>query len=322
MPWFSDPFCVMFHLVSICCLVQHHLLSVPKSVLPTHVSAVLTPWHTGVNGFWLVGLQAWLWVRYSEFPFIFMGSSTVTWLLCPSGGMGAVWLSWLCNTLSMGAKWLSWLCNTVSMGAVWLSWLCNTLSMGAEWLSWLCNTVSMGAVWLSWLCNTLSMGLNGWAGCAILWVWGLNGWAGCVFDTLSFPTSLRAPSSVTWLLHPSDSMGAEWLSWLCVEFSRLCYVALQHVPFSKLSGWGDFSLGVDMVSDSTSCSFEWECKPRSCVCVHTSLCTDSTDLDIHVLDRWMPATKTHSACTIHENGMWLTLLWDKIQSHTQKSHKK
>ena len=57
-----------------------------------------------------------------------------------------------------------------------------------------------------------------------------------MFDTLSFPRSLGAPSPVTWLLYPSEGMGAEWLSWLCAEFSRLCDVALQFEPFSKLSG--------------------------------------------------------------------------------------
>ena len=32
---------------------------------------------------------------------------------------------------------------------------------------------------------------------------------------------------------------------------------------------------------------------------------DSKDPDIHVLDKWMLATKTHLACTIHKDGMWL-----------------
>ena len=38
--------------------------------------------------------------------------------------------------------------------------------------------------------------------------------------------------------------------------------------------------------------------------------TDSKDPDIHVIDGWMPATKTHPACTFYENGMWLTLWLD------------
>ena len=49
----------------------------------------------------------------------------------------------------------------------------------------------------------------------------------------------------------------------------------------------------------------WEYKPRSSLCTHTFHHTDSTDPDIHVQDGWMPATKTHPACTIHENQMWL-----------------
>ena len=40
--------------------------------------------------------------------------------------------------------------------------------------------------------------------------------------------------------------------------------------------------------------------------MHTITCIpsqDSKDPDIHVLDGWMPATKSHPACTIHEDGM-------------------
>ena len=51
-------------------------------------------------------------------------------------------------------------------------------------------------------------------------------------------------------------------------------------------------------------SLGWEYKPRSSLCTHAFHCTDSKDPDIHVLDRWIPATKTHPACTIHEDGMW------------------
>ena len=52
-------------------------------------------------------------------------------------------------------------------------------------------------------------------------------------------------------------------------------------------------------------SFGWEYKPRSSLCIHAFHRTDSKDPDIHVLDGWMPATKTHPARTIHEDGMWL-----------------
>ena len=52
-------------------------------------------------------------------------------------------------------------------------------------------------------------------------------------------------------------------------------------------------------------SFRWEYKPRSSLCTHEFHCTDSKDSNIHVLNGWMPATKTHPACTIHKDGMWL-----------------
>ena len=52
-------------------------------------------------------------------------------------------------------------------------------------------------------------------------------------------------------------------------------------------------------------SFWWEYKPRSRLCTHAFHHTDSTDPDIHVLDGWMPATKTHPTCTIHKDRMWL-----------------
>ena len=52
-------------------------------------------------------------------------------------------------------------------------------------------------------------------------------------------------------------------------------------------------------------SFRWEYKPRSNLCTHAFHGTDSKDPDVHVLDGWMPTTKTHPARTIHEDGMWL-----------------
>ena len=44
---------------------------------------------------------------------------------------------------------------------------------------------------------------------------------------------------------------------------------------------------------------------RGLVCTHMHFTqnTDSKDPDIHVLDGSMPATKTHPAHTIHEDGM-------------------
>ena len=60
-----------------------------------------------------------------------------------------------------------------------------------------------------------------------------------------------------------------------------------------------------IVLGSVEYSFGWEYKPRSCLCTHAFHRTDSKDPDFHVLDGWMPATKTYPARTIHEDGMWL-----------------
>ena len=51
-------------------------------------------------------------------------------------------------------------------------------------------------------------------------------------------------------------------------------------------------------------SFRWEYKPRSSSWTHVFHRTDSKDPDIHVLDGWMRASKTHPACTIHKDRMW------------------
>ena len=61
---------------------------------------------------------------------------------------------------------------------------------------------------------------------------------------------------------------------------------------------------------------------RGLVCAHAFHCMDSKDPDIPVPDRWMPASKTYPACTIHEDRMWLPLWSDKKRLHTQKSHPK
>ena len=52
-------------------------------------------------------------------------------------------------------------------------------------------------------------------------------------------------------------------------------------------------------------SFGWKYKPRFSPCTHAFHRTDSEDPDIHVLDQWMPATKTYPACTIPKDGTWL-----------------
>ena len=66
-------------------------------------------------------------------------------------------------------------------------------------------------------------------------------------------------------------------------------------------------------------SFGWEYEPRTGLCTHTLHRTDSKDPDIHVLDGWVPATKTHPACTIDEDGMWLSLWLDFIFKKTTKN---
>ena len=60
-----------------------------------------------------------------------------------------------------------------------------------------------------------------------------------------------------------------------------------------------FSLGVSMVSDTIPPKLFWMrlYSPRSSLFTHTFHYTDFWDSDIHVLDGWMPATKTHS--TLH-----------------------
>ena len=75
-------------------------------------------------------------------------------------------------------------------------------------------------------------------------------------------------------------------------------------------------------SDSiTYNSFGWQYKPKTCLCTHAFHHTDSKDPNIHILDMWMPATKTNPACTIHEDEMWLRQ-WLDSKSHMIKSHKK
>ena len=58
------------------------------------------------------------------------------------------------------------------------------------------------------------------------------------------------------------------------------------------------------VSQRWVCLDSWEYNPRSSLNTHAFHLTDSTDPDVHALDCWMPATKTHPACTIHKDGTW------------------
>ena len=45
--------------------------------------------------------------------------------------------------------------------------------------------------------------------------------------------------------------------------------------------------------------------------MHTFLGMGSKNGGIHVLHRWMPVAKTHSACTIHKDRMWVPLWLDE-----------
>ena len=78
-------------------------------------------------------------------------------------------------------------------------------------------------------------------------------------------------------------------------------------PLGKFSVEGIFPLELTwfLKLHSPTNSFGWEYKPRSSLCIHAFHRTDSKDPDGHVLDGWMPATKTHPARTIHEDGIWL-----------------
>ena len=67
-------------------------------------------------------------------------------------------------------------------------------------------------------------------------------------------------------------------------------------------------------------SWRWEYKVRSSLCTHSFHHTDSKDPDIHVLDRWIPVTKPHPACTIHECDYLHS--WIQKRLRTQKSHLK
>ena len=66
-------------------------------------------------------------------------------------------------------------------------------------------------------------------------------------------------------------------------------------------------------------SFGWEYEPRSGLCTHAFHHMDWKDPNIHVLHRWMPATKTHPVCTIHEGGMWLPQWLDLKNDHIYKN---
>ena len=86
------------------------------------------------------------------------------------------------------------------------------------------------------------------------------------------------------------------------------------VPPSSVSfSGGDFSLGVNIGSDSTPCSYHWEYKPMCYVCTCAYHHMDSIKhLNVYVLDGWISAKqKTHPACTISEYKMYYLYGWMK-----------
>ena len=96
----------------------------------------------------------------------------------------------------------------------------------------------------------------------------------------------------------NSSVGSAWACCHSVAASILLW---GHFPVE-----GIFPLELTWVQTPfAQNSFGWEYKPRSSLCTHAFHRMDSKDPDVHVLDRWMPATKTHPARTIHEDGMWL-----------------
>ena len=93
---------------------------------------------------------------------------------------------------------------------------------------------------------------------------------------------------------------------LFVEVMKLSW-DLKDKHLNKLTIEGIFPLELKwfLTPFSAKNSFGWDYKLRSSLCTPAFHHTHSKDPDIHVLDGWMPATKTHPACTIHEDGMWL-----------------
>ena len=87
------------------------------------------------------------------------------------------------------------------------------------------------------------------------------------------------------------------------------------------SDWGDFfPLELAWVlTPFPQNSFRWEYKPRSSLCTHAFQCADSIDPDIHVLDGWILAAKTHPAWIIHEDWMWLPQWLDLKNGHIREN---
>ena len=77
-----------------------------------------------------------------------------------------------------------------------------------------------------------------------------------------------------------------------------------------------------MVSDSIPPKlFRRTYKSSSSLCTHAIHHRDTKDPDNHVKDEIRPATKTHPACTIHEDRMWLPQWLDKKKKKKGKMRK-
>ena len=112
-----------------------------------------------------------------------------------------------------------------------------------------------------------------------------------------------------WQYHRIGRWQRGWNSSVGSVFGSLSSVMQRHrfnPPLSVRSGRGNISVEVNMGSDS----FRWEYFLRSSLCTHAFHHMDSKDPDIHVLDGWMPATKTHPAWAIQDDRMCSTsMVW-------------
>ena len=128
----------------------------------------------------------------------------------------------------------------------------------------------------------------------------------------SDPFSLLQPQGHGVRIAQSVVCWAHCLVWCRVAGWNLLWASGRGDFFPLELTWTPFPLN----------SFGWEYKPMSSLCTHAFHCTDTKEPDVHVLDGWMPATKkTHPACTIQEDRIWLPVWLDKkAQSHMENSH--
>ena len=127
------------------------------------------------------------------------------------------------------------------------------------------------------------------------------------------------PSFISGVYSSPDSIPPKTQSVVC--WARCPVYSIVGSNLLWASGREDFSLGLNMGSDSIPPKLGWEYKPRSGLCTHAFHGMDSKDPDIYVLDRWMPATKTQHAQSTKTEYDYLND-WIKKRSHTQKSHPK